>query len=121
MAISNAGVKSRLYLACVVILVAGLCSAGLIYVVAEEDPASAASYVIADGVAYPIAPQYSKRYIRDLERFGGKAAVLFDEFDRWFDALWRGKSLAVTVACISVFLSAAVFLFARYLASDPER
>lgn len=100
---------------------AGWCAATLIYVTAEDEPAGASSYVVVDGIAYPVAPHYSKRYIRDLERFGGKAAVLFDEFNRWFDALWQGKTLGLTVACLSLLLSLAIFLFARYLASDAER
>jgi hypothetical protein len=121
MTIGNARLKSRLYVACIVILVAGLCCAGLIYVTADDAPEDAASYVVVDGIAYPVAPQYSKRYVRDLERYGGKAAVLFDQINRWFDALWQGKTLAFTVACISLFLSLAVFLFARWLPPDQER
>ena len=116
----NAALKSRLYLACLAILAAGLLGAVLIYATAEDAPESAGSYVVVDGVAYPIAPQYSKRYIRDLERYGGKAAVLFDEINRWFDALWQGKTLAFTVAGISLVASLATFLFARSLPPDQE-
>lgn len=117
---NNAPLKARLYLSCIVILMVGLCGSVLIYLTAEEGPVSAVSYVIVDGEAYPIAPQHSKRYVRELQRFGGKAAVLFDEFNRWFDALWHGKSLAITVACISVFVSLGIFLFASWLPPDRE-
>jgi hypothetical protein len=116
----NNQLKARLYRICAAILAAGLCGAALIYVAADEAPESALNYVMVDGAAYPIAPQYSKRYRRDLEQFGGKAAVLFDEFDRWFEALWRGKTLGVTLAWISVLVSLAIFLFARWLPSDQE-
>jgi hypothetical protein len=51
----------------------------------------------------------TKTYVRDLERFGGKAAVLFDEFNRWFAARWHGKALGVTIAWLSV--GAATLLF----------
>jgi hypothetical protein len=112
--------KTRLYLSCIVILAMGLCGSVLIYLTAEEAPVSAVSYVIVDGEAYPIAPQYSKSYLHELQRFGGKAAVLFDEFNRWFDALWHGKSLALTVGCISVFVALGIFLFANWLPSDRE-
>ena len=75
-------------------------------------------YIVVDGVAYPVAPQLTKRYVRTLEQFGGKASVLFDEFDRWFASLWRGRTLALTVACLSTAVAAGLFLFARWL---PDR
>lgn len=117
---TNARLKARLYRICALILAAGLCSAAVIYVVADEAPESALSYVMVDGTAYPIAPQYSKRYRRDLEQFGGKAAVLFDEFNRWFDALWQGKALGITLGWISVLVSLGIFLFARWLPPDQD-
>lgn len=110
-----AELRTRLYVACIAILATGLLGAALIYATAEDDPEDAASYVMIDGAAYPIAPGSSKTYVRQLQRYGGKAAVIFDEFSRWFGALWQGKSLAITVAWISVLVSLAVFLFARYL------
>jgi len=107
----------RLYASAIVVLIVGLCSAVLIFLAAgdDEDIAGAYQIVVVDGKAYPIAPGESKAYVRDLQRFGGKAAVLFDEFNRWFAGLWRGKSLAVTVGWISVFLSLGLFLFAYWL------
>ena len=51
----------------------------------------------------------TKTYVRDLERFGGKAAVLFDEFNRWFAARWHGKALGVTIACLSAGAAALLF------------
>ena len=36
-------------------------------------------------------PATTKTYVRELERFGGEAAVLFDEFNGWFAARWHGK------------------------------
>jgi hypothetical protein len=113
--------KARLYFSCALILVLGLCGAIAIYLTADEDDsANEIGYVVAGGEAYPIAPNQSKRYIRDLERFGGKAAVVFDEINRWFDGLWRGKSLGVTIGWISVIVSLALFLFARWLPPDQE-
>ena len=87
----------------------------LIYVTADDAPADAFGYLIVDGVAYPTAGSRSKTYVRDLERFGGKAAVLFDEINRWFAGLWQGKSLAYTVAWISLIFSLGLYLFARWL------
>lgn len=110
----------RLYVISGIILAIGLCCALLIYLTAEDDSASAASYVVVDGVIYPIDPGSSKLYVRELQRFGGKAAVLFDEFGRWFAGLWHGRSLAITVAWMSILVSLGVFLFARHLASDAN-
>jgi hypothetical protein len=105
----------KLYLVALCVLVIGLASAGVIYLTVEEPTPSAASYVIVDGKAYPIAPGASRTYVRELQRFGGKTAVLFDELNRWFADLWQGKALAVTLAWISVFSSAGLFLLGRYL------
>ena len=115
---NNAELKSRLYLACVLVLAAGLCAGLLVALVAEDVPAEGVGYVLADGTVTALDPNQSKRYIRDLERFGGKSAVIFDEINRWFDGLWRGKSLGVTIGWISVIVSLALFLFARWLPPD---
>ena len=114
--------QARLYAGSIAVLLAGLCAASAIYLAAGEDADIAGAYriLVVDGKAYPIAPGDSKTYMRDLQRFGGKAAVLFDEFDRWFAGLWRGKALAVTVGWFAVFLSLGLFLFARYLCPNPD-
>ena len=108
----------RLYLSAIIILVVGLCSSLLIYVTADDDSNNAQAYEIVGGDAYPIDQSGSKMYLRELQRFGGKAAVLFDQFNRWFAELWHGKSLAITVAWISVVVSLGIFVFARYLSPD---
>ena len=103
--------QTRLYASALAVLIAGLCGAVAVWLTAGDDPGPAASqFVVVDGKTYPIAPGESKRYIRDVQRFGGKAGVLFDEFDRWFAGLWRGRSLAVTMGWIAVFLSVGLFL-----------
>jgi hypothetical protein len=114
--------QARLYAGSIAVLLAGLCAASAIYLAAGDDADVDEAYriVVVDGKAYPIAPGDLKTYVRDLQRFGGKAAVLFDEFNRWFAGLWRGKSLAVTVGWIAVFLSLGLFLFARYLCPHPD-
>jgi hypothetical protein len=60
-------------------------------------------------------PEDSKKYLRDLQLYGGKANVLMDELRRWFVGLWHGKSLAFTIACISIFVSFGVFYAANHL------
>lgn len=117
-----ADLQRRLYTSSIVVLLAGLCSAALIYITADDEPELAGAYrvVIVDGKAYPIAPGESKMYVRELQRFGGKAAVVFDEFNRWFSGLWQGKALAITVGWITVLLSLGLFLFARWLTPGPD-
>ena len=112
--------QSRLYLITAIILLAGLGSSVLIYLTAENDSGSVLGYEIAGGNAYPIKPEDSKKYIHDLELYGGKENVLANELMRWFVGLWHGKSLAFTVACITIFISFGVFFVARHLLSDLQ-
>ena len=114
--------QRRLYLCSFIILVAGLCGALLIYLTAGEDTEGdeGSEIVIVDGKAYPMPSSGTKMYRRELQRFGGKAALLFDDFNRWFAGLWHGKSLAVAVVWITAFISLGVFLFARLLPPDPK-
>jgi hypothetical protein len=112
---SNLELKKRLRLICLIILAVGLCSAALIYRLAEDIPDDSLGYRIVNGVAYPLSTRDSKKYQYELQRFGGKAAVMFDDLNRWFTELWQGKALARTLAWISVLLSLAIYLFARSL------
>ena len=85
------------------VLIVGLATAAAIYFTAEDEPQLSSSYVIV------LDPAMTKTYVRDLERFGGKAAVLFDEFNRWFAARWHGKALGVTIAWLSIVAAALLF------------
>lgn len=85
------------------ILALGLASALGIYLAADDAPGSAA-----------LAEMHSsKPYVHQLERFGGKAAVLFDQFNRWFAGLWEGRQLGITVAWITLAVAAVMLLVAR--------
>ena len=109
--------QTYLNLISVMILLVGLGSAVLIYRIAENDSNSVFGYEIIGGQAYPIMPEDSKMYLRDLQLYSGKAGVLADEFRRWFVGLWYGKSLAFTVAYITLFISFVVFYAANHLPS----
>jgi hypothetical protein len=91
-----------------VILIAGLAAGAAVYLLAEEPEAT--SYVIVGDTAYPVDPSTSKAYRRQLERYGGKAALLFDDINRWLAARFQGKQLGVTIAAASV--AAALIMFA---------
>jgi hypothetical protein len=103
-----------------IILLVGLGTAIFIYQTADSDSSGALGYQIIGGTIYPIMPENTKIYKHDLEVYGGKAAVLADEFRRWFIGLWHGKSLAFTIAVITLFISFAGFFTARHLPSRSE-
>ena len=104
--------KARLYFCSAAILLLGLAGALLICFTASDVPET--------GQVFYDSPQLSKKYVRELERFGGKQAVIFDEINRWFDGLWRGRALGVTIGWISVIVSLGLFLFARWLPPDEN-
>lgn len=101
------------------ILLLGLIGAATLYAMAGEAPDNSTGYELVNGVVYPVASGDSKRYRHDLERYGGKMAILTDEFGNWFSGLWHGRSLAYTIGVISVALSGVIFLVATQL--DPGR
>jgi len=116
----TANQQTRLYLITAIILLVGLGSSLLIYLAAENDPDNVVGYEAVGGYVYPVMPEDSKRYIHDLELYGGKTNVLVNDFMRWFAGLWHGKPLAVTIACITLFISFCFFYIARHLPSDSK-
>jgi hypothetical protein len=106
---TRADLRAGLYASCLVILVVGLGGAAWIYRTAEDESNAAIDEMTG-----------SKVYVRELQRFGGKAAVLFDELNRWFAGLWQGKSLGITLACISVFASLVLLLIASRLRDEKN-
>lgn len=116
----STNLQTRLYLISVIILLVGLGSALLIYLTAGNDSDSVLGYTMEGGNVYQIMPENSKMYKHDLELYGGKANVLADELRQWFVGLWHGKSLAFTVACISIFISLGFFFVARHSPSDLQ-
>jgi hypothetical protein len=100
-----------------IILLVGLGSAILIYRTAQNNSYGVLGYEEGGGSVYPIMPEDSKKYLRDLELYGGRANVIMDGLRRGFVGLWHGKSLAFTVACITIFVSFGVFYAANHLPS----
>ncbi len=112
-----AGLHTCLNFISAIILLVGLGSAIWIYQTAENHASGVLGYEEGGGSVYPVMPQDSKKYLRDLELYGGKANVLMDELRRGFVGLWHGKLLAFTVGCISIFVSFGVFYAANHLPS----
>jgi hypothetical protein len=107
--------QKYLYVTSAIILLVGLSSAAMIYRAAMNDPINESGYEVLGGFVYSTTAENSKKYTHDLQLYGGNAAVLADEFMHWLAGLWHGKSLAVTVACITILLSLVFFLVAYKL------
>lgn len=101
---------ARLYLLGAFILAAGWLAGTLIFVTAGADEPRG-------DLAY--GPGWEKKYSFQLERIGGKAAVMADEFSQWFSALWQGRQLAFTVAILGTALALLCFVLARGLSAWP--
>ena len=104
----------------IVILIVGLTVFAILYLGAEDNDPDVLGYEIIGGTAYPINPDDSKVYRRDMEMVGGKMYVLIDEFQRWFTGLWHGRSLALIIAAASILISSGLFYVARHLPPDDK-
>ena len=93
------------------ILIIGIAAGAVIYHFADEPQAQA--YIIVGDTVYPVDPASSKTYQRQLQRYGGKMAVMFDDINRWIAARFEGKQLGVTVAAASVAAALVVFAVAE--------
>jgi hypothetical protein len=47
--------------------------------------------------------------------------VIFDDIGRWWDGLWHGRSLALTVAFLSVLTSLALYFVALAVPEDQPK
>jgi hypothetical protein len=112
--------RTRLTVVSAVLLLVGLAGSLAVYVAAEQDPEGTPAYEIVGGHIYPSRHERSKKYVHDLELYGGKAAVLADDINRCFDGLWHGTALAYTLACLTVMVSGGIFLAARHSRTDSE-
>ena len=105
--------RSRLHGVAGLILLSGLGAALLIYLTADADSTGAVGYITEEGRIVPMKPEDSKMYRHDLELYGGKWSLMADDFRIWFEGLWRGRSLARTVAVITFIVALGFFLVAR--------
>jgi hypothetical protein len=84
-----------------ILLVVGFTAAVLVFILAGPPAANPLGY----------EPLETKSYVHDLEVYGGKWNVLAEEFRDWFVGLWHGRTLAFTLAAITLFLVGAVRIF----------
>lgn len=85
------------------ILAVGFGAAAVAFIVDRQRPENPLGY----------DPLETKKYLHDLEVYGGKANVIAAQFREWFSGLWYGKNLAFTIAVITVFVVLVVRFFAR--------
>jgi hypothetical protein len=103
--------QKRLYLAAWIALAGGLIAGIAIYLGAPAPDSAVSQYSIAD-----------PRYQIELQRIGGNAAVLMAQLHQWFDGLWHGKTLGLTVAALGAISAALCFFIGHFFAwSDPEQ
>jgi len=102
--------QARIRAGTLAILVVGFATAVVIYLTAQPPPGNPLGY----------DPLDTKKYLHDLEVYGGKSNVLAAELREWFDSLWHGKRLAFTVAVITVIAAFAFKFFATPLPPRPE-
>jgi hypothetical protein len=91
-------------------VIIGIGSAVCLYATASPPPQHPLGY----------DPFASKKYVRDLELYGGKLTILAVEFRQWCASLWRGKPLAYTIALLTVLLSSLVWCMGSHAASHRE-
>ena len=88
----------------------GLLSAFFIYVTASPTPQHPLGY----------DPFASKKYVRDLELYGGKINILAVEFRQWFERLWRGQNLSYTLAFLTIILSSIFWFIGSHSAPNLD-
>jgi hypothetical protein len=97
------------------ILLVGLGSAAWIWheqdlIDRQQDAAQAA------GGASPLAPEDSRRHVRDVEIYYGKLGLLMEQAE----GLFHGKPLAKTIGVISVVAAAGLFLVSARLRTEAN-
>ena len=95
----------RLRLAAAVVVVVGWFVAAVIFALAPPDGERGIDgYRVVGGQAFA-SDDASSRELWQLERLGGKAAVLTFKFNRWLTSLWSGRPLAYTLAVVSLLVA----------------
>jgi len=112
--------KKRLLTYCLGVLIwlGGIAAAIWISNNADDDTSGVIAYEFVDGQSHPVLAGDSKIYRRDLERFGGKQAILLDDIARWFAGLWHGRRLAMLLVIASGAIALSLFWLAE---RDAER
>jgi uncharacterized membrane protein len=103
---SHSTLQTRIKLLALFILLAGAAFSFFIYQNAQDIPPG-----------YDLA--VSRKYLANMERYGGMINVLLTDLTDWFCGLWQGKDLAFTIAYLTVIVSAGLFFIAKLYSLDP--
>jgi hypothetical protein len=63
-------------------------------------------------------PEDSKRYLRDIEVYGGKVNLVAAQLRGAWNGLWHGRNLAFTVGGLTIFLALAFWFIGSRRARD---
>jgi hypothetical protein len=103
----------------VIVVVTGWLAAAVVFSRAPADSdRSTGEYRIVGHQVFS-SDDASSRELQQLERLGGKAAVLTFKFNRWFASLWHGRPLAYVLASLSL-LAALGCLHVAGLMGEPD-
>lgn len=91
------------------VLALGLAGAAGVYIAAEQAELAALDDPQGYSSALLLSPEHSKKFLRDLEVYGGKANVLMFKFRAWLEGMFQGKSLAYLMAGLSLLVAAGLF------------
>ena len=62
----------------------------------------------------------TNRDVLELEKMGGKSAVVAADFEEWFASIWHGRRLAYTVAVLSIAGCAGCYALADFIEFSPS-
>lgn len=95
-----------IFYAGVLVLVAGLAGAALIY------------WFTADSAVKKTEIEFvnPRTFEFQIERLGGKATVYVVRFNEWFTGLWQGRQLAFTVAVLALVIALICFWLSKRMA-----
>jgi hypothetical protein len=62
----------------------------------------------------------TNRDVLELEKMGGKSAVVMADFEEWFASIWHGRRLAYTVAVLSIGGFAGCYVMADFGEFSPD-
>jgi hypothetical protein len=92
------------------LLATGLLTSLVLYLSARPTPPNPLGY----------EPLETKKYLHELQVYGGKANVLATELMQWFDGLWRGQTLSFTIAFITVIVALFFWFLGAHLPAHDE-
>jgi hypothetical protein len=62
----------------------------------------------------------SKRFANSVERMGGKLSLVANDLLSWFGGLWKGETLAYTVAVITLAVAVCLYIVLTILEADVD-